>query len=70
MVARATVWLPFLRDQLGCDEHTIVVGHSSGAAAAMRYAETHAVAAIVIVAGYVSDLGSDLEHASGTALST
>ena len=33
--ARATYWLPFL-DELGADENTILIGHSSGAEAAMR----------------------------------
>ena len=38
--ARALFWLPFLED-LGADEHTILIGHSSGALAAMRFAETY-----------------------------
>ena len=35
-VARESIWLPFIRDVLKADERTIVVGHSSGAEAAMR----------------------------------
>ncbi|MEN3337612.1 MAG: serine hydrolase [Acidobacteriota bacterium] len=38
--ARARVWLPYI-EELGADEDTILIGHSSGAVAAMRYAETH-----------------------------
>ena len=38
--ARARFWLPFL-EELGADENTVLVGHSSGAVAAMRYAESH-----------------------------
>lgn len=41
--ARENIWLPFMQDELGCDAHTIIVGHSSGAAAGMRYAEKHQV---------------------------
>jgi predicted alpha/beta hydrolase family esterase len=41
--ARESIWLPFMRDKLGCDENTIIIGHSSGAAAAMRFAEQHKV---------------------------
>jgi predicted alpha/beta hydrolase family esterase len=36
-VARRDVWLPFIKKELGCDENTILVGHSSGAVAIMRF---------------------------------
>jgi hypothetical protein len=36
-VARESIWIPFMRDKLHCDENTIVIGHSSGAEAAMRW---------------------------------
>ena len=42
--ARESIWLPFMRDELGCGEDTVIVGHSSGAAAAMRFAESQRVA--------------------------
>ncbi len=29
-------WLPFIINDIGVDEHTILVGHSTGAIAAMR----------------------------------
>jgi predicted alpha/beta hydrolase family esterase len=35
-VARRDVWLPFIHKELGCDENTILIGHSSGAEAIMR----------------------------------
>ena len=62
--ARATFWLPFL-DELGADEHTILIGHSSGAVAAMRYAETHRLAGSVLVGVCHTDLGDSGEAASG-----
>lgn len=37
-------WLPFMREALGADAGAVVVGHSSGAAAAMRLAETDRLA--------------------------
>jgi hypothetical protein len=46
--ARARFWLPFL-EELGADEHTILIGHSSGAVAAMRYAETHQLWGSILV---------------------
>ena len=62
--ARATYWLPFL-DELGADENTILIGHSSGAVAAMRYAETHRLAGSVLVGVCHTDLGDSSEAASG-----
>ncbi|XP_067563433.1 serine hydrolase RBBP9 isoform X4 [Pseudorca crassidens] len=65
VTARESIWLPFMETELHCDEETIIIGHSSGAIAAMRYAETHRVCAIVLVSAYTSDLGDDNERASG-----
>ena len=39
--------------------------YSSGAAAALRYAETHEVYAIVLVSAYISDLDDETERESG-----
>ncbi|KAM4603706.1 serine hydrolase RBBP9 [Polymixia lowei] len=65
VVAREAVWLPFMEEDLRCDEETLIIGHSSGAAAAMRYAETHRVFGIILVGAYISDLGDDNERQSG-----
>ena len=65
ITARESIWLPFMQTELHCDEEIIIIGHSSGATAAMRYAETHRVCAIVLVSAYPSDLGDDNEWASG-----
>jgi len=62
--ARAQYWLPFL-EELGADDHTILIGHSSGAVAAMRYAETHRLLGSVLVGVCHSDLGDAGEAASG-----
>ena len=50
-LARATYWLPFI-ESLGADEHTILVGHSSGAIAAMRFAETHKILGSILGAPF------------------
>lgn len=42
--ASEAAWLPFMRDELECKEDTIIVGHSSGAAAAMRFCESYKTA--------------------------
>jgi predicted alpha/beta hydrolase family esterase len=62
--ARARFWLPFL-EELGAGEDTILIGHSSGAVAAMRYAETHRLLGSVLVAVCHTDLGDPGEAASG-----
>jgi uncharacterized protein len=62
--ARAAFWLPHL-ESLGADEHTILVGHSSGALAAMRYAESHRLLGSILVAVCHTDLGDGFEAASG-----
>src|SRR5690348_16998423 len=36
--ARESIWKSFVCDVLQADEHTILIGHSSGAACTMRYA--------------------------------
>lgn len=62
--ARASVWLPHL-ESLGADEHTVLIGHSSGAVAALRYAETHRLLGSVLVGVCHTDLGDPGERASG-----
>ncbi|XP_044146613.1 serine hydrolase RBBP9 [Bufo gargarizans] len=65
VTARESIWLPFMESELQCDSKTIVIGHSSGAAAAMRFSETHQVFAIILVSAYTSDLGDENERESG-----
>ena len=62
--ARAGIWLPHL-EALGADDRTILIGHSSGAVAALRYAETHRLLGSVLVAVCHTDLGDPGERASG-----
>ena len=63
-LARASYWLPFIKT-LGADEQTILVGHSSGAVAAMRFAEKHKILGSVLVAACYTDLGNEQEKVSG-----
>ena len=64
-VARRAQWLPFAKDELEADVDAVVVGHSSGAEAAMRLAEETKLAGIVLVSACVTDLGVENERASG-----
>ena len=58
------IWLPHL-EMLDADENTILIGHSSGAVAAMRYAETHRLLGSILVGVCHTDLGDSFEAASG-----
>jgi len=62
--ARAQYWLPHI-ESLGADQHTILIGHSSGAVAAMRYAETHRLLGSILVGVCHTDLGDSFEAGSG-----
>lgn len=62
---RAKYWLPFMARALDIGPQDVIVGWSTGAAAAMRYAESHPVRGLVLVAPHHTDLGSPFEKASG-----
>jgi len=62
-LARKEFWLPFI-DELGADKDTIIIGHSSGAVAAMRYAEEKPLLGSVLVGACYTDLGDDGEKQS------
>lgn len=62
--AKSSVWLPFILS-LGADEHSILVGHSSGAVAAMRFAEQNRILGSVLVSGSYTDLEEESEKVSG-----
>lgn len=64
-LARESYWIPFLKNDLQADEQTVLIGHSSGAIAAMRFAETNRLLGSVIVGGYHTDLGLATEKQSG-----
>ena len=68
--ARRTQWIPFIRkkaEEASPDDpsNIVLVGHSSGAQATLRYAEQYPIKAAVLVAATYSDLGDDGERASG-----
>lgn len=63
--ARAQYWLPYFEETLKLGENDVVVGHSSGALAILKYAETHRLAGSVLVGTYFTDLGYEDERTSG-----
>lgn len=64
-LARSSYWIPFLKDTLKADEHTLLIGHSSGAIAAMKFAEKYPLLGSVLVGAYHTDLGMEKEKLSG-----
>lgn len=64
ILARGEYWLPFIK-KLEADEKTILIGHSSGAVAAMRFAENNKILASVLVSACYTDLGDEMERKSG-----
>lgn len=63
-LCRAEFWLPYIKE-LGADENTVLIGHSTGAIASMRFAEENKILGTVLVGSYYTDLGDPEEHASG-----
>lgn len=64
-LARSKYWLPMLKEELHADEHTILVGHSSGALAAMRFAEQNKILGSILIGAMHTDLGIENERLSG-----
>jgi predicted alpha/beta hydrolase family esterase len=64
-LAREKYWIPFLKDELKADQDSILSGHSSGAIAAMRFAEENKLLGTILVGAYHSDLGMENERISG-----
>lgn len=65
VAARMSYWFPYFEDELKIGENDIVVGHSSGALAIMKYAETHKLGGSILVGTYYTDLGYEDERTSG-----
>ncbi len=64
-LARKSIWLPFLEHECGADKNSILIGHSSGAIAAMRFAEHNEIFGSVLVGAYYTDTGVENERLSG-----
>ncbi|MSR85771.1 retinoblastoma-binding protein 9 [Candidatus Woesearchaeota archaeon] len=66
IMARKEYWLEFLgKDYLKADEHTLLIGHSSGATAAMKFAEENTIFGSILISPSYTDLGLESERVSG-----
>ncbi len=64
-LARSNYWLPYLQDILQVGTNDVLIGWSSGATAAMRYAETHKILGSLLVSPSYTGLGEESEKSSG-----
>lgn len=65
VIAHMDIWLPYIKEQLIKDNNTIVIGHSSGGVAALRYLESHKLMGAILIGCNYTDLGFEDEKESG-----
>lgn len=63
--ARRDIWLPYLETQASVGPNDVIIGWSSGAVAAMRYAESHKILGSILISPSYTDLDDDIEKQSG-----
>ncbi|KAF9291520.1 putative hydrolase rbbp9 [Linnemannia elongata] len=63
--AHEEIWIRHMEDEVEIGEQDVVIGHSSGAAAILRYVETRKVKGVVLVSAYQSDLDDPSEREAG-----
>lgn len=63
--AHEHIWKAFVVEKLELTPSTLVIGHSSGAACALRLMEEHPFAACLLVSAYDTDMGDEVERESG-----
>ncbi len=65
VAAHMNIWLPHVEQVYQADDNTIIIGHSSGGVAALRYLETHQLLGTIVVGVNYTDLGDEGERESG-----
>ncbi|HEY4963794.1 MAG TPA: alpha/beta hydrolase [Candidatus Saccharimonadales bacterium] len=65
VIARSEYWLPFLKDHVHVGENDVIIGWSTGATAAMRYAEENKILGSILISPSYRDLDDELEKLSG-----
>lgn len=63
-LARKKYWLPFIKEKLSTED-AILIGHSSGAVAILRYLEENKCQLAILVGVCYTDLGDEKEKKSG-----
>jgi len=65
VLARKKFWFPYFKNTLNLGPDDIIIGHSSGALAILKYAEENKIGASILVGTYCTDLGYEDEKTSG-----
>lgn len=65
IIARSEYWLPFLKDYAKASENDVLVGWSTGAVAALRYAQSNKILGSILISPSYTDLGDEMEKQSG-----
>ena len=63
-IARKEYWLPWIEEKAKGADKIILIGHSTGTVAILRYLESHHVEGAVLVAAFHTDLGDAKEKKS------
>lgn len=63
--AHMNIWLPHIELVYKADKNTIIIGHSSGGVASMRYLENHKLLGAILIGVNYTDLGDEGERESG-----
>jgi uncharacterized protein len=63
-LARKEYWLPFIKEKLSTED-AILIGHSSGAIAILKYLEENKCKLAILVGAYYTDLNDESEKKSG-----
>ncbi|MCK4634276.1 MAG: alpha/beta hydrolase [Candidatus Aenigmarchaeota archaeon] len=64
-LARKEIWISFIKKKLCNAEDSILIGHSSGAVAVLKFLEDNKCKLAILVGAYHSHLNNDLEKKSG-----
>jgi predicted alpha/beta hydrolase family esterase len=65
IIARKKYWIAFLKEHIKAGPEDVLVGWSSGAVAAMRYAEIETIRGSILISPCYTDLHDALEAQSG-----
>jgi hypothetical protein len=65
VAAHANIWLPHIEKVFKADENSIIIGHSSGGVAALRYLENHKLFGAILAGVNYTDFGDEIEKDSG-----
>lgn len=65
VIAHQDIWLKHIEQVYRADENTIIIGHSSGGVASLRYLENHQLLGAIIIGVNHTDLGDAGEKESG-----